>query len=83
MLSYHERTRKLPGESNNSRNNVRCTQARKTPHGLDRQHQVTWSELPVDESVRMTEDRDKWIVWPTLGLRTAKEQNRTAPYSCT
>jgi len=39
----------------------------------------TWTGLPVEESVRMTEDRDKWrkyMVWPTLGLRTAKEQNR-------
>jgi len=30
----------------------------------------------------MTEDRDKWrkytsMVWPTLGSRKAKEQNRT------
>jgi len=34
------------------------------------------------ESIRMAEDRDKWrksmvIVWPTLGLSTAKEHNRT------
>jgi len=21
----------------------------------------TWTELPVEESIRMTEDRDKWI----------------------
>jgi len=28
------------GERNNARNNARCTQARKTTHGLDRQHQV-------------------------------------------
>jgi len=42
----------------------------------------TWTGLPVEESVRMTEDRDKWrkctsMVWPTLGSKTAKEQNRT------
>ena len=41
----------------------------------------TWTELPVEESVRMTEDRDKWgnyvhMVWPTVGWRTAKERNR-------
>ena len=39
----------------------------------------TWTGLPVEESIRMTEDRDKWrntfMVWQTLGLRTAKEQN--------
>ena len=44
----------------------------------------TWTGLSVEESIRMTEDRDKLIngestfmVWPTLGSRTAKEQNRT------
>ena len=40
-LAYYgqEETRELPGERNNARNNARCTQARKTTHGLDRQHQ--------------------------------------------
>jgi len=37
---FHEETRELPGERNNARNNARSTQARKTTHGLDRQHQV-------------------------------------------
>ena len=43
----------------------------------------TWTELPVEESIRMTEDKrteingdSTSIVWPTLGSRTAKEQNR-------
>jgi len=37
----------------------------------------------MEESIRMTEDRDKWngettpIVWPTLRSRMAKEQYRT------
>jgi len=31
--------RELPGESDNARNNARCTKARKAMHGLDRQHQ--------------------------------------------
>jgi len=44
----------LAGERDNARNNARCTQARKTTHGLDEQHQ------DVEESIRMTEDRDKW-----------------------
>jgi len=48
----------LPGEKN-ARNNARCIKARKTTHGLDGQHQE-WTGLPVDESVRMTEDREKW-----------------------
>ena len=47
------------GERDNARNNARCTQARKTTHGLDGQHQDV-DRLPVEESVRMTEDRDKW-----------------------
>jgi len=41
----------------------------------------TWTGLPVEETIRMTAVRDKWrstsMVWPTLGSRTAKEQNRT------
>ena len=65
-------------EKDNARNNARCTQARKATHGLDGQHQDVDKTL-VEESVRMAEDRDKWrntsMVWPTLGSRTAKEQN--------
>ena len=43
----------------------------------------TWTGLPVAESVRMTEERTEIngestsMVWPTLGLRTAEERNRT------
>jgi len=32
-------TRELRGERDNASNNARCTQARKTMHGLDGQHQ--------------------------------------------
>jgi len=39
LWSYHEKTRELPRERDNARNNARCTQARKTTHGLDGQHQ--------------------------------------------
>ena len=49
----------MPGERDNARNNARCTQARKTTHGLYRQHQDMY-RTPVEVSVRMTEDRDKW-----------------------
>jgi len=38
MTSHHEETRELLGKRDNARNNARCTQARKTTHGLDRQH---------------------------------------------
>jgi len=39
----------------------------------------TWTGLPVEESIRMTEKNAEStsMVWPTLGLSTAKEQNRT------
>ena len=39
LWSHHEETRELPGERDNARNNATCTQARKTTHGLDGQHQ--------------------------------------------
>ena len=39
LRSHHEETRKLPGERDNARNIARCTQARKTTHGLGGQHQ--------------------------------------------
>jgi len=39
----------------------------------------TWTGLSVEESIRMTENREnvesKSMMWPTLGSRTAKEQN--------
>ena len=42
----------------------------------------TWTGLSVEESIRMTQDRDTSVngestsmAWPTLGSRTAKEQN--------
>jgi len=43
----------LPGERDNARNNARCTQARKD-------NIKTWTGLSVEESIVMTEDRDKW-----------------------
>jgi len=46
LWSHHGETGELPGERDNVRNNARCTQARKTTHGLDGQHQ------DVDRTVR-------------------------------
>jgi len=36
-----------------------------------------WTGLPVEVSIRMTEINEKSVstIWPTLGSRTAKEQN--------
>jgi len=47
----------------------------------------TWTGLSVEESVRMTEDAEingesTSMVWPTLGSRTSKEQNRTYKKPC-
>jgi len=36
----------------------------------------TWTGLTMEESVRMAEDREStFMVWPTVGSRTAEEQN--------
>jgi len=39
----------------------------------------TWTGLPVEESIRMTEVNAEttYMVWPTLGSRMAEEQTRT------
>jgi len=41
----------------------------------------TWTGLPVEESVRMTEDRDKWKKYvhgaANAQIETAEEQDRT------
>jgi len=49
----------LPGEKDNARNNARCMQVRKTTHSLDGQHQDV-GRTAHEESIRVTEDRDKW-----------------------
>ena len=42
----------------------------------------TWTGLSVEESVRMTarteiNEESTSVVWPAVGLKTAKERNRT------
>ena len=59
LRSHNEETRELAGERDNARNNARCTKARKATHGL-MDNIKTWTGLTVEESIRMTEDRDKW-----------------------
>ena len=42
------------------------------PHTAWMDNIKTWTELPMEESIRMTEDRDgesTSMVWPTLGSR--------------
>ena len=52
----------MPGERDNARNNARCTKARKPgrPRTAWMDNIKTWTGVSVDESIRMTEDRDKW-----------------------
>jgi len=80
LWSQHEETRELPGERNNAKNNARCMHMRKTMHGLDRQQQVVdrtlgksqseWQRIEINGEIT-------YMVWPNLGSRTAKEENRT------
>jgi len=73
----------LPGERDNARNNARCTQASKSTHGLDGQHQDVDRTPPVEESIRMTKYRDNGestsTVWPTLKNRTVQKPNVKVP----
>jgi len=66
----------LPGERDNAKNNARCTQARKTTHGLDGQHQYVDRTSQLESWRREINGGSTSMVWHTLGLRTAKEQKR-------
>ena len=62
-----EDTKKLPRERGNARNNARCTHRQGRPRTACSSRDVvwmdnvnTWTGLSVEESIRMTEDRDKW-----------------------
>ena len=55
LQGLRKKTRELFEERDYAVNNARCTQERKTTYSLDGQHQ------DVEESIRMTEDRNKWI----------------------
>jgi len=76
-LAYYGHTTRKQGERDNTRNNARCTQARKATHGLDGQHQDV-DRTPLEESIRVTEERDKWS--PRCGQPSdrGRLKNRTA-----
>jgi len=57
-LAYYGHTMRKQGSCLEKENNARYMLARKTTHGLDGQHQ-DMDRTPVEESIRMTEDRDK------------------------
>jgi len=48
------------GGRNNATNSARRTQARKTTEAACIDNIKSWTGLSVEESIRMTEDRDKW-----------------------
>ena len=66
-----EETRALPGErNNNSGNNTRCTQTRKTTHCMDRQHQdmgrIPCGRVnPIDKRIVVNGESTS-LVWPPL-----------------
>jgi len=75
-LAYYGHTMRKQGsypEKDNARNNARCTQARKATHDLDGQQDADRTPLG---RVNQKDREQDWCVWPTLGSRTAKEQNR-------
>jgi len=74
---YEETTELLPGERDNARNNARCTQARKTTHGWTtsrRGQDCPWKSQSERQRTEIKRESTS-MVWPTLGSRTAKEQN--------
>jgi len=59
LWSHHEETRELPGERNYARNNAGVRRrGRQRTAWID--NIKSWTGLSVQESIRTTEDRDKW-----------------------
>ena len=58
LWSHHGETGELPGERDNVRNNA-CARRRGRPRTAWMDNIKTWTGLSVEESARMTEDRDK------------------------
>jgi len=81
LWSHHEETSELPGERDNVRNNARCTQARKTTHGLDEQHQdvdITPRER-VNQNDRGQSQVEKVRPWYDQPSDRERLKNRTQP----
>ena len=56
---HNEETRELPGERDSARNKSGARR-RGRPHMAWMDNIKTWTGLSMEESIRMTEDRDKW-----------------------
>ena len=79
VWSHHEETRELPGQRDNA-GTMPGARRRGRPRTAMMDNIKTWTGLPVEESIRITEinGESTSVAWPTVGSRTAKEQNRTA-----
>ena len=62
VTSHHEETRELPGERNRGlmQGTMPGARRRGRPRTAWTDNIKTWTGLPVEELMRMTEDRDKW-----------------------
>ena len=59
VWSHHEETRELPGERDNA-GTMPGARRRGRPCTAWMDNIKTWTGLSVEESIRMSEDRDKW-----------------------
>jgi len=84
LWSHHEEIRELPGERDNARNNVRCTQARKTTHGLDGQYQYVDGTPrgrvnPNDKRTEINEKVRPWCGQPSDRVLLKNRTESTPP----
>jgi len=86
-LAYYGHTMRKQGncleKRNNARNNARCTQARKTTHGLDRQHQVVDRTLCgiVNQNDRRQRSMQKVCPWCGQPSDRGRLRNRTSRFA--
>jgi len=66
----------LPGERDNTRNNARCTQARKATHGLDGQHQDV--DRTLHERVNQNDRGQRWYTRPQTVTHPSTKRARRA-----
>ena len=75
LRSHHEETRELPGERDNARNNEE-DHARPQWTTWRRGQDSPWKSQSEWQRTGINRESTS-MVWPTLGSRTAEEQNRT------
>ena len=60
LWSHHEETREFPGKKEIMQGTMAGARRRGRPRTAWMDNIKTWTGLSVEESIRMTEDRDKW-----------------------